>query len=212
MLVRVENGVVVNHPIAGTRRRGASDEEDAAIAVELLADEKERAEHIMLVDLGRNDVGRVAEPGSVKVDSLMEIEKFSHVMHIVSHVSGKLAPGKTRFDAFRSIFPAGTLSGAPKIRAMEIISELEGERRGVYGGAVGYAAYSGSLDTCIGIRTVLFKDGTAYLQAGGGIVFDSDAAAEYEETVNKFAGPMRAIDAAEIAEAERAAASGAPPA
>jgi anthranilate synthase component 1 len=169
-----------------------------------LADEKERAEHIMLVDLGRNDVGRVARPGTVKVDSLMHIERFSHVMHIVSHVSGELAEGKTRYDAFRSIFPAGTLSGAPKIRAMEIIGELEGERRGVYGGAVGYAAFSGSLDTCIGIRTVLIKDGVAYLQAGGGIVYDSEPAAEYEETVNKFGGPMRAIDQAEIAAAERA--------
>lgn len=202
LLVRVEGDVVVNHPIAGTRRRGASEAEDAAIAQELLADEKEVAEHIMLVDLGRNDVGRVAEPGSVKVDSLMEIERFSHVMHIVSHVSGKLASGKTRFDAFRSIFPAGTLSGAPKIRAMEIISELEGERRGVYGGAVGYFAFSGNLDTCIGIRTVVFKDGVAYLQAGGGIVFDSDPAAEYQETLQKFGGPMRAIDQAELMAAE----------
>ena len=210
LLVRVEGDVVINHPIAGTRRRGATEAEDAAIAKELLADEKEVAEHIMLVDLGRNDVGRVAQPGTVKVDSLMEIERFSHVMHIVSHVSGKLAKGKTRFDAFRSIFPAGTLSGAPKIRAMEIISELEGERRGVYGGAVGYAAFSGSLDTCIGIRTVLFKDGIAYLQAGGGIVFDSDPAAEYEETMQKFGGPMRAIDQAEIMAAERLSAAAVP--
>jgi anthranilate synthase component 1 len=204
LLVKVENGTVVNHPIAGTRRRGKTPEEDEAIAAEMLADEKERAEHIMLVDLGRNDVGRVAEPGTVKIDSLMHVERFGHVMHIVSHVSGKLAEGKTRFDAFRSIFPAGTLSGAPKVRAMEIIGELEGERRGVYGGAVGYASFDGSLDTCIGIRTILVKDGVAYLQAGGGIVYDSDPAAEYEETVNKFGSPMRAIDLAEIAAAERA--------
>ena len=203
LLVKVENGRVINHPIAGTRRRGKTEEEDAALAEELLADEKERAEHIMLVDLGRNDVGRVATPGTVRVDSLMHIERFSHVMHIVSHVSGELAQGKTRYDAFRAIFPAGTLSGAPKIRAMEIIGELEGERRGVYGGAVGYAAFSGSLDTCIGIRTLLVKDGIAYLQAGGGIVYDSDPSAEYEETVNKFGAPMRAIDLAEIAAAER---------
>jgi anthranilate synthase component 1 len=204
LLVKVVNGTVINHPIAGTRRRGKTPEEDEAIAAEMLADEKERAEHIMLVDLGRNDVGRVAVPGTVKVDSLMHVERFGHVMHIVSHVSGKLAEGKTRFDAFRSIFPAGTLSGAPKVRAMEIIGELEGERRGVYGGAVGYASFDGSLDTCIGIRTILVKDGVAYLQAGGGIVYDSDPAAEYEETVNKFGSPMRAIDLAEIAAAERA--------
>jgi anthranilate synthase component 1 len=203
LLVRVEDGIVVTHPIAGTRPRGTTPEEDEALAAELLADEKERAEHIMLVDLGRNDVGRVAAPGTVKVDSLMQIEKFSHVMHIVSHVSGRLAPGKSRFDAFRSIFPAGTLSGAPKIRAMEIISELEREKRGVYGGAIGYASFAGSLDTCIGIRTMLFKDGLAYLQAGGGIVFDSDPASEYTETVNKFRAPTRAIDQAEIAAAER---------
>ena len=202
LLVRVEDGLVVNHPLAGTRPRGATPEEDAALATELLADEKERAEHIMLVDLGRNDVGRVAEPGTVKVDSLMQIERFSHVMHIVSHVSGKLAKGKNMYDAFRAIFPAGTLSGAPKVRAMEIIGELEGEKRGVYGGAIGYASFAGSLDTCIGIRTITFKDGVAYLQAGGGIVYDSDPGAEYVETVNKLRAPMRAIDQAEIAAAE----------
>jgi len=205
LLVKVENGRVINHPIAGTRRRGKTEEEDEALAAEMLADEKERAEHIMLVDLGRNDVGRVARPGTVRVDRLMGVERFSHVMHIVSEVSGELADGKTAFDAFRSIFPAGTLSGAPKIRAMEIIGELEGEKRGVYGGAVGYASFAGTLDTCIGIRTVLIKDGVAYLQAGGGIVHDSDPAAEYEETVNKFGGPLRAIDQAEMAAVERAA-------
>jgi anthranilate synthase component I len=203
LLVKVEDGLVVNHPTAGTRPRGATPEEDVRLAEELLADEKERAEHIMLVDLGRNDIGRVAEPGTVKVDSLMEIERFSHVMHIVSHVSGRLAEGKTAFDAFRSMFPAGTLSGAPKVRAMEIIGELEGERRGVYGGAVGYASFAGTMDTCIGIRMITFKDGIAYLQAGGGIVYDSDPGAEYVETVNKLRAPMQAIDMAELAAAEQ---------
>ncbi len=202
LLVRVEDGIVTNHPIAGTRPRGATPEEDDRLAKELLADEKELAEHIMLVDLGRNDVGRVAKPGTVKVDRLMEIERYSHVMHIVSNVSGQLRDDKTRFDAFRSVFPAGTVSGAPKVRAMEIISELEGERRGVYAGAVGYASFGGSLDTCIAIRTMLVKDGVAYLQAGGGIVYDSVPESEYVETVNKLRAPMRAIDQAEIASAE----------
>jgi anthranilate synthase component I len=202
LLVRVEEGVVTTHPIAGTRPRGATPEEDDRLAKELLADEKELAEHIMLVDLGRNDVGRVAKPGTVKVDRLMEIERYSHVMHIVSNVSGQLRADKTRFDAFRSVFPAGTVSGAPKVRAMEIISELEGERRGIYAGAVGYASFGGSLDTCIAIRTMLVKDGVAYLQAGGGIVYDSVPASEYVETVNKLGAPMRAIDQAEIASAE----------
>jgi anthranilate synthase component 1 len=202
LLVRVEDGVVTTHPIAGTRPRGATPEEDERLAAELLADEKERAEHIMLVDLGRNDIGRVARPGTVRVDSLMHIEKYSHVMHIVSNVSGQLAEGKTRFDAFRSVFPAGTLSGAPKVRAMEIIAELEPSRRGIYGGAVGYASFAGSLDTCIAIRTMVVKDGIAYLQAGGGIVFDSVPETEYLETVNKMRALMRAIDQAEVAAAE----------
>ena len=202
LLVRVEDGIVVNHPIAGTRPRGATPEEDDRLAKELLADEKELAEHIMLVDLGRNDVGRVSKPGTVKVDRLMEIERYSHVMHIVSNVSGQLADGKTRFDAFRSVFPAGTVSGAPKVRAMELIAELEGQKRGVYAGAVGYASFAGSLDTCIAIRTMVVKDGVAYLQAGGGIVFDSVPETEFQETVNKLRAPMRAIDQAEIAAAE----------
>ncbi len=202
LLVRVEDGIVTTHPIAGTRPRGATPEEDERLAAELLADEKERAEHIMLVDLGRNDIGRVARPGTVRVDSLMHIEKYSHVMHIVSNVSGELAPGKTRFDAFRSVFPAGTLSGAPKVRAMEIIAELEPSRRGIYGGAVGYASFAGSLDTCIAIRTMVVRDGIAYLQAGGGIVYDSVPATEYMETVNKMRALMRAIDQAEVAAAE----------
>lgn len=203
LLVRVEDGLVTNHPIAGTRPRGATPEEDEALARELLADEKERAEHVMLVDLGRNDVGRVAEPGTVNVDSLMHIEKYSHVMHIVSHVTGRLRRDKTMFDAFRSIFPAGTVSGAPKVRAMEIIAELERERRGIYAGAVGYASFTGSLDTCIAIRTMLVKDGVAYMQAGGGIVYDSVPEIEYQESVNKMRALMRAIDQAEIAAAER---------
>ncbi len=202
MLVRVEDGVVTNHPIAGTRPRGATPEEDDRLARGLLADEKELAEHIMLVDLGRNDVGRVAIPGTVNVESLMQIERYSHVMHIVSHVSGKLREDRTPYDAFRSVFPAGTVSGAPKVRAMEIIAELERERRGVYAGAVGYASFAGSLDTCIAIRTMVVKDGVAYLQAGGGIVYDSVPATEYEETVNKMKALMRAIDQAEIAAAE----------
>jgi anthranilate synthase component 1 len=203
LLVRVEDGVVFTHPIAGTRPRGATPEEDERLAAELLADEKELAEHIMLVDLGRNDVGRVATPGTVTVDKLMEIEKYSHVMHIVSNVSGKLAEGKTVFDAFRAVFPAGTVSGAPKVRAMELIAELEPSKRGVYAGAVGYASFSGSLDTCIAIRTMLVKDGVAYLQAGGGIVYDSVPETEYVETVNKMRALMRAIDQAEIAAAEK---------
>ncbi|MGE0601309.1 MAG: anthranilate synthase component I [Dehalococcoidia bacterium] len=202
LLVRVEDGQVVNHPIAGTRRRGQNAEEDEALAVELLGDDKERAEHIMLVDLGRNDVGRVSKPGTVRVPKMMEVEKYSHVMHIVSHVVGELAEDKTAFDAFRSVFPAGTVSGAPKVRAMELIAEMEPSKRGVYAGAVGYASFAGSLDTCIAIRTMLVKDGVAYLQAGGGIVFDSEPYAEYVETVNKMAALMRAIDQAELAVAE----------
>lgn len=202
LLVRVEDGQVVTHPIAGTRPRGATPEEDEQLAVELLADEKERAEHIMLVDLGRNDVGRVAKPGTVSVDQMMQIEKYSHVMHIVSHVSGELAADKTPFDAFRSVFPAGTVTGAPKVRAMEVIAELEPSKRGIYAGAVGYASFAGTLDTCIAIRTMLVKDGVAYLQAGGGIVYDSVPETEYTESMNKMRALMRAIDQAEIAAAE----------
>ena len=197
MLVRVEGSHATTRPIAGTRRRGATPEEDAALAAELLASEKERAEHIMLVDLGRNDLGRVCRPGSVHVPTLMVVEEFSHVMHIVSQVEGELAPGKTAFDALRSCFPAGTLSGAPKVRAMEIISELEGAARGPYGGAVGYFDYSGNMDMAITIRTMTVKDNTAYIQAGGGIVADSDPEEEYQEVCNKAASTMRAIDVAE---------------
>ena len=197
MLVRVEGAHATTRPSAGTRRRGGTPEEDAALAEELLASEKERAEHIMLVDLGRNDLGRVCRPGSVHVPTLMVVEEFSHVMHIVSQVEGELAPGKTAFDALRSCFPAGTLSGAPKVRAMEVISELEGTTRGPYGGAVGYFDYSGNMDMAITIRTMTVQDDTAYIQAGGGIVADSDPEEEYQEVRNKAASTMRAIDVAE---------------
>lgn len=197
MLVQVENGVVATHPIAGTRRRSADPEEDAALEQELRTDEKERAEHIMLVDLGRNDIGRVSEPGSVNVSQLMDIERYSHVMHLVSHVTGKLREGYTNFDALRACFPAGTVSGAPKIRAMEIIAELEPDKRGPYAGAVGYFDFAGNMDTAITIRTLVVKDGVAYAQAGGGIVYDSTADAEYEETIHKASATLRAIDQAE---------------
>jgi len=197
LLVRVNKGILTNHPIAGTRPRGKTKEEDDKLEVDLLSDEKERAEHIMLVDLGRNDVNRVAEPITTKVDSLMHIERYSHVMHIVSQVSGSLREGCTPFDAFRSIFPAGTVSGAPKIKAMELIGKLEKERRGVYGGSVGYFSFTGDIDTCIAIRTLVVKDGVAYLQAGGGIVYDSVPYTEYIETVNKMKALEKAIDKAE---------------
>ena len=200
MLMRVEEGHMDYHPIAGTRPRGATEEEDQALEEELRTDEKERAEHIMLVDLGRNDVGRVSEPGSVRVTHLMEVERYSHVMHLVSHVTGQLQPGLTTFDALRSCFPAGTVSGAPKIRAMEIIAELEPDRRGPYAGAVGYFSFSGNIDTAITIRTIVLKDGVAHVQAGGGIVADSTEEGEYEETLHKAAALLRAIDQAEAME------------
>jgi anthranilate synthase component 1 len=197
MLVKVSKGTVYTHPIAGTRKRGKTPEEDDALAKDLLGDLKERSEHIMLVDLGRNDVNRVCDPLTVNVDSLMHIERYSHVMHIVSNVSGILRKDQTSFDAFRSIFPAGTVSGAPKIRAMEIIYSLEKEKRGVYAGAVGYFSFSGDLDTCIAIRTMLFKNGHVYLQAGGGIVYDSVPEDEYEETINKLRSNVTALEKAE---------------
>jgi anthranilate synthase component 1 len=197
LLVRVEDGVVETHPIAGTRPRGRTEEEDLALERELRADEKERAEHIMLLDLGRNDLGRVCRPGTVRVTQALEIERYSHVMHLVSHVVGELRPDRTAYDALRACFPAGTVSGAPKIRAMEIIAELEGERRGPYAGAVGYVGFEGNLDTCITIRTIVMKDGVAYMQAGGGIVYDSEPAAEWNETLAKAKAVMRAIDQAE---------------
>ena len=197
VLVRCEDGKIEVRPIAGTRARGKTEEEDQRLVGELLSDVKERAEHLMLVDLGRNDVGRIAEVGSVKVDEFMAIEKYSHVMHLVSHVQGKLQPTKDIYDVIRACFPAGTVSGAPKIRAMEIIEELEPTRRGPYAGAVGYFSFSGNLDTCINIRTILIKDGTAYLQAGAGIVADSDPDREYQETVDKARAMVVAIELAE---------------
>jgi anthranilate synthase component 1 len=197
LLVRVEDGLVTTHPIAGTRWRGRDEAEDRALAEELLADEKERAEHLMLVDLGRNDIGRVSRAGSVRVPDFMFVEKFSHVMHLVSHVTGRLREGMTALDALRACFPAGTVSGAPKIRAMEIIAELEGQQRGVYAGAVGHVGFNGDLDTCIALRTMVVKDGVAYVQAGGGVVADSDPTAEYEESRNKAAALLRAIEEAE---------------
>ncbi len=197
VMVRLEGDRIDLRPIAGTRRRGATEEEDQALAAELLADPKERAEHIMLVDLGRNDVGRVSEPGSVNVSELMVIERYSHVMHIVSNVRGKISGGRDAYDVIRASFPAGTVSGAPKIRAMQIIDELEPTRRGPYAGAVGYFGFSGNMDTCITIRTLIIKDKTAYIQAGGGVVADSDPAAEYQETVNKARAMMRAVEMAE---------------
>ena len=195
-LVKVTNGEVMVHPIAGTRKRSNSPEIDERNAQELLADPKERAEHLMLVDLGRNDLGRVCQPGSVEVVEFMNIERFSHVMHIVSTVTGKLAADKSPIDALFSTFPAGTLSGAPKPRAMEIIEELEPNRRGIYGGALGYLDFRGNIDTCIAIRTAVIKDGVAYAQAGAGIVADSDAAAENQECINKAAAVLGAINAA----------------
>lgn len=197
LLVRVEDGIVYNFPLAGTRPRGATPAEDDALAEELKADEKERAEHIMLVDLGRNDVGRVAEAGSVEVTDLMRVVKYSNVMHLESEVRGKLRQGKDAYDALRSCLPAGTLSGAPKIRAIEILSELEGERRGPYGGAVGYFGFDGAMDTAITIRTMVIKNGTAYIQAGGGIVADSIPESEYQETLHKARAALRALEEAE---------------
>ncbi|KAG8906245.1 hypothetical protein FRB99_007307 [Tulasnella sp. 403] len=197
-LCKVEGNAVYNHAIAGTVRRGKTVEEDAELGNQLLTSAKDRAEHIMLVDLARNDVNRVCQPATVKVDELMKLERFSHVIHMTSLVSGKLREGKTRFDAFRSIFPAGTVSGAPKIKAIELVYGLERERRGVYAGAVGRFDFAeDEMDVCIAIRTMVFKDGAVYFQAGGGIVFDSDEEEEYIETLNKLQGNVRAIEQAE---------------
>jgi anthranilate synthase component 1 len=192
-LVKVTGRRALLHPIAGTRWRGATPEEDVALATELLADEKERAEHLMLVDLGRNDLGRVCAPGTVEVVDFMDVERYSHVMHIVSTVVGEVAPGLAAFDVLTATFPAGTLSGAPKPRAMEIIEELEPTRRGLYAGCIGYLDFAGDLDTAIAIRTALVRDGVAYVQAGAGIVADSDPVAEDTETRNKAAAILRAI-------------------
>ena len=197
VMVKVEEGKITVRPIAGTRKRGLNEEEDTRLEKELLADPKERAEHIMLVDLGRNDVGRVAEYGSVSLGDRMVIEKYSHVMHITSSVTGRLREDKGAFDTLKACLPAGTLSGAPKVRAMEIIEELEPTRRGPYGGAVGYVDFSGNMDTCITIRTIVLKGDTAYIQAGAGIVADSVPEREYDETLNKAKGLLKAIEAAE---------------
>ena len=203
LLVNIEDGLVEVHPIAGTRPRGATPQEDERLAEELSHDEKELAEHVMLLDLGRNDVGRVAETGSVTVTQQFDIESYSHVMHLVSHVQGRLREGVTPLDALRAAFPAGTVSGAPKIRAMEIIAEMEPDRRGPYAGAVGFFDLSGNVETCITIRTLLMKDGVAHVQAGGGIVFDSDPVTEFEETENKARALLAAIDEAERGEGGR---------
>jgi anthranilate synthase component 1 len=196
LLVRVNKGKVEYRPIAGTKPRGATEQQDAELAQEMMHDEKERAEHVMLVDLGRNDVGRVSEFGSVKVDKLMFVERYSHVMHIVSSISGKLRPDLTAVDALRACFPAGTLSGAPKVRAMEILEELEPARRGSYGGAVMYADFSGNLDSCIAIRSMLSVNGKGHVQAGAGIVADSVPEKEFEESINKAQAVIRAIERA----------------
>jgi anthranilate synthase component 1 len=197
MLIRVEDGVIETHPIAGTRRRGRSADDEQRMADELQGSEKERAEHIMLVDLARNDLGRVCEAGSVRVTSLMAIERYSHVMHMVSHVVGRLRPDVTTYDALRAYFPHGTVTGAPKIRTMEIIAELEQERRGGYGGCIGYFDMSGNCDTALAIRTIWMKPGVAYVQAAGGVVFDSTPEEEYLESHNKARATMRAIELAE---------------
>jgi anthranilate synthase component 1 len=196
LLVRVHQGKVEYRPIAGTRPRGATEAEDQVLADEMIHDEKERAEHVMLVDLGRNDVGRVSRFGSVKVDRLMFIERYSHVMHIVSSIEGVLKPELTAVDALRACFPAGTLSGAPKVRAMEIIEELEPARRGTYGGAVLYADFSGNLDSCIAIRSMLAIGGKGYVQSGAGIVADSVPELEHQESINKAQAVIRAIERA----------------
>lgn len=197
IMVRVEGDKVTIRPLAGTRRRGKSEEEDDRLAAELIGDPKERAEHIMLVDLGRNDVGRVARYGTVQLSDLMTVERYSHVMHICSNVTGRLREGTSAFDALRACLPAGTLSGAPKVRAMEIIDELEPCRRGPYGGAVGYVDFSGNMDTCIALRTMVLQGNTAYVQAGAGIVADSVPASEREETISKAMGLLRALEIAE---------------
>jgi anthranilate synthase component 1 len=197
ILVRLEDNTVTVRPIAGTRRRGKTIEEDQALERELLADPKEIAEHLMLIDLGRNDAGRVSETGSVRLTDKMIIERYSHVMHIVSNVTGRLIPGNDAFDVLRATFPAGTVSGAPKVRAMEIIAELEPVKRGIYSGAVGYIGWSGNLDTAIAIRTAVIKDGLLHIQAGAGVVHDSVPTSEWEETLNKGRAVFRAVTMAE---------------
>jgi anthranilate synthase component 1 len=197
ILVRVEDGAVMTRPLAGTRPRGKDPAEDSRLDKELRSDEKERAEHIMLVDLGRNDIGRVSQPGTVEVSDLMDVERYSHVMHLVSHVQGRLRGDMTPLDALRACFPAGTVSGAPKIRAMEIIAELETEKRGPYAGAVGYLSFSGNMDMAIAIRTMVVNRGIAYTQAGCGVVYDSIPEKEYEESMNKAGALLKAVSQAE---------------
>ena len=199
MLVRVEGNLLETHPIAGTRPRGQTEEEDLQLEDELKKNEKEKAEHVMLVDLGRNDLGRVCEYGSVSVPLYMGLERYSHVMHLVSRVKGQLAQNYDRLDALASCLPAGTVSGAPKIRAMEIIAELESEARGIYAGAIGYLDFAGQLDCCIAIRTIVIKNGRAYVQAGAGIVADSDPTSEYQETLDKASALLRALEIAQSA-------------
>lgn len=198
MLIRVEDGMIQTCPIAGTRPRGRNAAEDLTLEKELLDDEKEKAEHVMLVDLGRNDLGRVCDYGSVKVNSFMEVERYSHVMHIVSNVSGRLRPETTAYDALKACFPAGTVSGAPKVRAMEIIEELEPTGRGAYAGAIGYFGFTGNMDTCITIRTILVHEGTTYVQVGAGIVADSDPEREYDETINKAKALLETLTLKEV--------------
>jgi anthranilate synthase component 1 len=193
ILVRLKGGKVIVRPLAGTRRRGATPEEDAALEKELLADPKERAEHLMLIDLGRNDLGRISETGSVEVSDSFSIERYSHVMHIVSQVEGTLRPDMSCMDVLRATFPAGTVSGAPKIRAIEIIQELEPFKRNVYSGAIGWIGWWGDADTAIAIRTAVIQDGRLHVQAGAGIVYDSDPAAEWEETMSKARALFRAV-------------------
>ncbi len=193
VMVRKEENTMELRPIAGTRPRGKTEQEDRALSDELLSDEKERAEHVMLVDLGRNDLGRVAETGSVQVNQYMVVEKYSHVMHLVSNVRAQLARGKDAFDVLAATFPAGTLTGAPKVRAMEIINELEKVKRGPYGGAVGYFSFSGNMDLCITIRTMIIKNGRVYVQAGAGIVYDSIPESEHQESLNKSRGMLQAV-------------------
>jgi anthranilate synthase component 1 len=197
MHVRLENGIAEVRPIAGTRPRGATLTEDAALGEEMLADEKERAEHVMLVDLGRNDLGRVCEYGSIRVEEMMAIERYSHVMHIVSDVRGRLQAGRDALDLLQATFPAGTVSGAPKVRAMEIIEQLEGSRRGLYAGVIGYVGYDGSMDSCIAIRTIVMQGDTVHIQSGAGIVADSDPGREYQEALNKARALAEAVRVAE---------------
>lgn len=203
VLVRVEDGEVMTRPLAGTRKRGKTQKEDASLEQELRHDEKECAEHTMLVDLGRNDIGRISQPGTVRITDVMDVERYSHVMHLVSHIQGKLKPNITPFEALQSCFPAGTVSGAPKIRAMEIIAEMETEKRGIYAGAVGYFSYSGNMDMAIAIRTMVVKGGIAHVQAGCGIVSDSVPEYEYQETLNKAQALLKALDRAENQASEK---------